>query len=340
MVKQGCQYAVIETTSEGIKQYRHFGIDYTVAVFTNLTPEHIESHGSFEKYKQAKGKLFAALKPAGASAVNIDDPHSPYFLEFPAQEKWGYGIKNYELRIKSDGSVLENILLKKYELSQIGSTFIVAWKGNSYNFTTKLLGVFNVYNCLAAISAALSQGITIEVIQCALARANTIPGRMEIIRDEKRDITIIVDYAHDPAALENVYKTLQEIGGQDLKKRLIAVLGAVGGGRDTAKRPILGALASRFAKYVIITNEDPYDDDPNEIMNQVEKGVLQDNSRLLNTNYWKILDRRSAIQKAVSLAMPGGIIALTGKGCEEVMAVSGRLIPWDDRTEARAALKI
>ena len=157
---------------------------------------------------------------------------------------------------------------------------------------------------------------------------------MEVIYDKNRDLTVIVDYAHDPAALENVYETIKSLD----KANLIAVLGAVGGGRDKAKRPKLGALASKYAQYVIITNEDPYDDDPREIMNQVEAGVKDDPKRKINQNYWMILDRREAIKKAIELAMHGDIIALTGKGCEEVMAVGGGFIPWDDRKVVREAI--
>ena len=183
---------------------------------------------------------------------------------------------------------------------------------------------------------------------------SSVSGRMEVIHDDKRDITVIVDYAHDPAALENVYETIESFyvahgdGHVDQSKtptmgrveKLIAVLGAVGGGRDTAKRPKLGALASKFAKYVIITNEDPYDDDPSEIMRQVEVGVKADPKRGINQNYWNILDRREAIKKAIELAQPGDIIALTGKGCEEVIAVKGGFVPWDDRKVVREVLEL
>jgi UDP-N-acetylmuramoyl-L-alanyl-D-glutamate--2,6-diaminopimelate ligase len=195
-----------------------------------------------------------------------------------------------------------------------------------------------VYNCLAAIAVANSQGIQKEIIARALEKIQPIPGRMEIIRDPKRAIAVLVDYAHDPSALEHVYKTIIETGIKKEDARLIAVLGAVGGGRDRAKRPLLGELAAKFCSYVILTNEDPYDDDPMEIINQIETGVRKDASRVLNQNYWKILNRREAIEKAVSLARLGDIIALTGKGAEEVMAVGGGLVPWDDRAAVREIL--
>lgn len=330
MVSEGCAHAVIETTSEGIKQYRHWGIRYAAAVFTNLTPEHIESHGSFEKYRTAKGKLFAALGARGISVVNGDDKAAEYFLKFPAGEKWVYQVQ----RRKFSGSKFKNLQVIDYNISPQGSEFTLTIDGHEYSFTTKLLGFFNVYNCASAISAALALKVPIEVIQGAVSSFPPLPGRMEIIHDPKRDITVVVDYAHDPRALQNAYDTIGELLGRNI----IAVLGAVGGGRDKAKRPLLGELASRYSKYVIITNEDPYDDDPEEIIGQVEEGVKRDRARVLNVNYWKILDRRAAIQKAVALAEKGEVIALTGKGCEEVMAVKGGFVPWDDRASAREAL--
>ncbi len=344
MVREGCTHAVIETTSEGIKQYRHWGIRYAAAVFTNLTPEHIESHGSFEKYRRAKGKLFYARKGRGTSVVNGDDPAAEYFLKFPAREKWVYkisakgGSTSGWQNSTPQARGVKIFKIDSYHLSQQGSEFTTEFDEKKYTFTTKLLGLFNVYNCASAISAALSLGVQMEVIQGALSSFEPLPGRMEIIRDKKRDITIVVDYAHDPAALSAVYKTIGELCGDGEKPVLAAVLGACGGGRDQAKRPIIGRLASEYAKYVIITNEDPYDDDPMEIMDQIEEGLKTDPSRAINRNYWKILDRREAIKKAIALSCDGGTIALTGKGCEEVMAVKDGFMMWDDRKVVREEL--
>jgi UDP-N-acetylmuramoyl-L-alanyl-D-glutamate--2,6-diaminopimelate ligase len=338
MVRAGCEYAVIETTSEGIKQYRHWGIDYNAAVFTNLTPEHIETHGSFENYKKAKGRLFGALKGKGVSIVNLDDEHAAYFLSFPANEKWVFGIKSQASNIQYPISNIQRLTTTDHQLSSKGAKFTVELEDQKYHFKTQLLGEFNIYNCLAAIAVGLSQKIKIEVIQKALEKMPPVSGRMEVIYDKKRDLTVIVDYAHDPAALENVYKTLHETCNMKHETNIIAVLGAVGGGRDKAKRPKLGALASQYAKYVIVTNEDPYDDDPMEIINQVEQGVKADAKRKINHNYWKILDRKQAIKAAIDLSAPGDLIALTGKGCEEVMATAKGFIPWDDRKVARGIL--
>ncbi len=268
------------------------------------------------------------------SVINLDDENAEYFLGFGADEKIGYSVKSSKLKVQSCSPKLKVVVAEDIALMAQGSEFDVKFDEQSIHFKTNLLVEFNVYNSLAAICVGLSQNVEIGVIQSALAKTKPIAGRMEVIHDDHRDITVVVDYAHDPAALENVYQTIEQVGcGQEVRTRpaLIAVLGAVGGGRDKAKRPKLGALASKYAKYVIVTNEDPYDDDPEEIMDQVESGVKADSSRQINQNYWMILDRREAIKKAIELSKPGDIIALTGKGCEEVMAVKGGFIPWDDR---------
>ena len=176
MVKSGCKYAVIETTSEGIKQYRHWGIRYQVAVFTNLTPEHIESHGSFENYKQAKGRLFAALGGNGVSVVDLDDEHAEYFLGFDAGEKWGITIQNSKFKIQNYNSKLKILSVVDYQLSAQGAEFAILYDGQKYQFKTNLLGKFNIYNCLAGIAVGLSQGIELRIIQEAIEKMKQCLG--------------------------------------------------------------------------------------------------------------------------------------------------------------------
>ena len=274
-----CQYAVIEVTSEGIKQHRQRFIDFEVAVLTNLTPEHIESHGSFEKYREAKGKLFQACQKI--HIINRDDPNAEYFLQFPAKKKIIYG----------------------------GRT--------SVKLNLKLLGEFNYYNALAALQIGLSQGIGLETGKKALEKAEGIPGRMEVICREP--YSVIVDYAHTPDALEKVYETITG--------RKICVLGACGGGRDKWKRPELGKIAEKYCDEIILTNEDPYDESPEKILEDIKKGA---------PSAQKILDRREAIRKALGLAKPNDTVIITGKGSEPWMCVAkGKKIPWDDREIVR-----
>jgi len=289
-VNKGCQYAILEVTSEGIKQHRHKLINFEVAVFTNLSPEHIESHGSYEKYREAKGKLFQVTK--NIHVINIDDKEAEFFLKFKAKRKITYGLEKGEVNFKK------------------------------YPFQLKLPGLFNVYNGLAAISVALSQKIDFEIAKKAIEEIDYLPGRMELVIE--KPFKVIVDYAFTPNALEKVYQTIKN----DFQpKRMIAVLGACGGGRDKWKRPVLGEIAAKYCDEVIITNEDPYDENPWQIIEQVASGT--------KGKAKKILDRREAIREALKEAREGDAVIITGKGCEPSICIKNKKIPWDDRKVVR-----
>lgn len=313
MVNQGCEYAVVETSSEGIKQHRHIGIKYQVGVFTNLSPEHIESHGSFENYKKAKAELFKKLTGQQISILNVDDEYAEYYKLFSAKQYIYYSIKN-----RSD---LQAINVNK---TKEGHTFEV--KGHRMNVL--LPGEFNIYNSLAAISVAKSQNIQwIDIIK-GLASFKCVPGRMEKI-ESGRDFSVIVDYAHTPESLEAVYQTLKP-----KYNRLITVLGSCGGGRDKGKRPKLGFIAGKYADIAIITNEDPYDEDPEKIINDVWEGIVD-----CQIEKYKELDRAKAIKKAIKLAKTGDVIIITGKGSEQCIVTKKGKIAWDDRIVVQKYLK-
>jgi len=286
-VNSGCQYAVLEVTSEGILQHRHQFINFDVAVFTNLSPEHIERHGSFEKYREAKGKLFENTK--NVHVINIDDKNADYFLQFEARKKYTYGLEQGEINNKN------------------------------IQFNLKLPGEFNIYNALAATCVGLSQGISLDVCKKAVEKVEGIPGRMELVIS--RPFKVIIDYAFTPAALEKVYQTIQNT-------KLICVLGACGGGRDKWKRPVLGEIAAKYCDEVFVTNEDPYDENPMEIIEQVARGA--------KGRAKKIVDRREAIKEALKSAKLGDTVIITGKGSEPWMCVKGgKKIPWNDREVAK-----
>ena len=309
-VKANCKYVVLEVTSEGIKQFRHKFIDFNTAVFTNLSPEHVESHGSFEKYRAAKRELFKAAKKI--HIINRDDENSDYFWEIPAERKIGFGIKNQESGIKN------------IKLEENYSSFVI----HNSSFLIHLPGEFNIYNVLATIEIARSQGVSLNICQRALEKIKGIPGRMEIVIE--KPFKVIIDYAHTPAALEQVYKTLKNHKPQTENYKLICVLGACGGGRDKWKRPVLGEIAAQYCDKIIITNEDPYDEEPIEIINQVAG----------NTKAEKILDRRESIRKALSLANSGDTVIITGKGSEPWMCLAkGKKIEWSDKKIALDFLK-
>ena len=297
----GCKYFVLEVTSEGIRQFRHKFINFDTAVFTNLTAEHIESHGGFENYRNEKLKLFRATK--NIHVMNADDENAKYFLNIPARQKIKFSI----------------IDAKKYD------------------FKLNLIGDFNVLNALAAISVAKAYGVDFETCKRALEKAKGIAGRMEVVSENPK---IIVDYAHTPEQLEAVYKSLTTNYSLPTTN-LICVLGSCGGGRDKWKRPVLGKIAVKYCREIIITNEDPYDENPLSIMKEIESGFSQiRNQKSEILNYKLILDRKEAIQVAVKSAKPGDVVIITGKGSEPWMCVeNGKKIPWDDRQIAIDALQ-
>jgi len=312
-VKAGCQYAILEVTSEGILQHRQKFIDFDIALFTNLSPEHIERHGSFEKYRQAKGKLFQATK--NIHVINIDDENAEYFLQFPAKKKYTYGLNKGDINNKD------------------------------LQLNLQLIGNFNIYNALAAICAGMSQGVNLETSKKALEKVREIPGRMETVIE--KPFKVIVDYAHTPDSLEKVYQTLKTNNYKLKTARMICVLGACGGGRDKWKRPKLGEIAAKYCDKIILTDEDPYDENPMEIIKQVAEGAFKEisvNPRRYprkSASIYKILDRKEAIKKALEMAKEGDTVIITGKGCEPWMCLAnGKKIPWDDKKIVREAYNL
>ncbi len=328
MVRAGCSHAVVEVSSEGLAQHRHRGIEFDIAVFTNLSPEHIESHGSFEKYREAKGELFRALgtkrkKIKGEriptiSIINLDDPNAEYFLQFPANKKYGYTFH--------DGNHTGLTHTVK------GHTKEAAWKQSTFvaentPITIHLPGEFNLYNALAALAVGSSCGIPIATMSAALGAVDMIWGRMETIH-EGQPFTVIVDYAHEPRSFKALYEAITLLP----HTRVIHVFGATGGGRDKSKRVLMGCIASERADTVIVTTDDPYDEEPGAIADMVMEGVGDGKGKI-------ILDRKEAIAYALTLAQPQDLVLITGKGAEQVMVVQGKKIPWDDRKIVRQLLK-
>lgn len=305
MVAAGCKYAVIETSSEGILQHRHIGIKYQIAVFTNLMPEHLDRHGTFLNYRFAKGVLFKNISGQNIIIANQDDKNADYFLAFPAYKHITFGIEK-DSDFKAEALQFKNS----------GSYFLV----NDNPFYTPLLGRFNIYNALAAIAVGRSQNIDWKHMQKAFKEFKKMPGRMEEIKSPK-GFSVFVDYAHTAESLELVYKTLKPRAN-----RLIAVLGAAGGGRDKAKRPILGKIAGKYADIAIITNEDPYDEDPTEIIDQVWAGLEN-----FEVEKYKMQDRAEAIKKSLILAQKGDVVVITGKGSEQCIVTKRGKLKWDDR---------
>ena len=324
MKKANCQYIIVETSSEGISQWRHLGINYDVAVFLNLSPEHIEAHGGYENYKKAKGLLFEHLtskekvingeKIPKIIVANEEDKEAEYFMSFPAEKKVGYKFSE-EPDVKVDG---------------------VSFKFEDLEINSKLLGRFNAENMLAAATVTKALGVKNGVIKAGLEKIIGIPGRLERI-DEGQEFQVIVDYAYEPRSFENILKLIRKLLINE--SNLIVVTGSCGGGRDVARREKMGGLAAKYADFIVITNEDPYDDDPQEIIKNVAEGVKK-GGKQENIDLFSILDREKGIEKALKLAKAGDIVLIAGKGCEPVMAVkNGKYIPWDDREITRKILR-
>lgn len=307
-VDVGCKYAIIEMTSEGARFFRHTGISLDALIFTNLSPEHIESHGSFENYKKAKLRLAKHLakstKPVRLSIANIDNEHAFSFLIHPIEKNIGYSLNHAQI-IEED-SKSSTILFENEKIH------------------IPLPGKFNISNALAALTLIRELELPIASAARGIESLSLIRGRVERI-DCGQNFTVIVDYAHTDDSLRKLYETFST-------SRRIAVLGSTGGGRDSWKRPVLGKIADEYCDEIIITDEDPYDEDPMKIINEVASGV-HTHSPLL------ILDRREAIAKAFSLASPGDTVLISGKGTDPyIMGPHGTKTPWDDATIAREEL--
>lgn len=338
MVTAGCQYAIIEMTSEGLAQHRALGIEVDIAVFTNLTPEHIESHGSFAKYREAKGKLFRKLagrrkKIAGQriekiAVINADDPQANYFTRFGADTRVFYRTV---VKPTIDFSFDASVLTADHVRADAGG---VRFRIDAMPFHIPMLGTFAVSNVLAAIAVCQSQGVTLAAMKTLLAKTPTIPGRLEFI-DLRQPFSVVVDYAHDPVSLESFYEAIRTTH----PKRLLCVLGATGGGRDKGKRPLLGDVAARHCDLVFVTNEDPYDDDPQRIIDDVAAGAIRAGKQP-GQDLFSVTDRIEAVNLAVRAAKANDAVVITGKGNEPWMVVKGKKIPWNDRQVCRDAIRV
>lgn len=302
-VDAGCQYVLVEVTSQGVLQHRHQFINWDAALVTNVQPEHIEAHGSFAKYRESKENFFRYVAKKSRKAnkfffVNDDDPSKSYFVNAASNA----GKIIYFSREKFINEEMD-----------MGKKSIGDW----------LQSNFNLENAAAAAAIAESQGIAWPLIQRTLQSFKGVPGRMDYVQE--KPFAVVIDYAHTPDSLEKVYQTLLT---RTSNKKLICVLGAAGGGRDRWKRPVLGKVAEKYCKRIVLTDEDPFDEDPMGILDQIESGF----SKHQNKNYFRILDRRAAIGKAISLAKKGDTIIITGKGTEDwIRGAKNKKMPWNER---------
>ena len=331
MVDAGCTHCVLETTSEGLKQHREVGIRYDIGVFTNLFPEHLRAHGgSFETYKRMKGRMFASMERHPHKIIddtfiekiiiaNAESEHVDFFLNFPADRKITFAVEREAScsarNVRSDDTG-------------------VAFDLDDAKFRLTIPGAFNVSNALPAIIISRLFRIKDEAIAQGLLSLSVIPGRMEKI-DEGQDFTVFVDYAHEGASMRNVLETARAM--RPPGNAVIVLLGAEGGGRDTSKRAIMGELCGKMAEHVVVSNVDPYEDDPKVILEDIARAVEQ-TGKTREKDFFVIEDRRAGVEKALSLAKSGDIVLITGKGAEQSIVIGGKSSPWDDRTVVRGEL--
>lgn len=312
-VQAGRKHFVLEVSAHALSQERVHGIDFNVAIFTNLTHDHLDYYRTMEEYLRAKLKLFENLRPEARAIINGDDPSAPAFLQATRARVWTYGL-----------SSRHDIWADQIELSPEGSRFTARTPAGAVPIETSLPGDFYIYNILAAIGVGIERRLALDVIKSRIEPVRQIEGRCE--RYCTRDgVFIWIDFAHSPDSLEKMLRTLKHF-----YPRVISVFGC-GGESDPYKRPIMGEISGRLADYTIITSDNPKGEDPQEITRQIESGI-----RPLGVSYEVIVDRPSAILRALELARPGDCVLIAGKGHERTQIFSDREIEFNDREFLRA----
>jgi len=335
MANNKCQYAIVETTSHALAQHRTWGIFYDMAVFTNLTHDHLDYHKTFENYRTAKGKLFRELtqdlrKPGmpKISIVNLNDPSAAYFDQFAADQKYYFAIDKVETPALPDALLWANNIHEGRQHTY----FTLNTPKGGIDIKLHLPGRFNVSNAMAAASSAFALGINIQTIQQGIESAWQIPGRMEYVPNNK-DLDIMVDYAHTPDGFDKVFQALRPIA----RGRIVAVFGATGN-RDRTKRPILGQIASQFADEIILTEEDPGTEDAHQIIKEILPGI--DKHKFVEgVNLHIILDRKSAVHYALTHAKPNDLVLLLAMGAQTVMVRGDKKIPYNEREVVQQILQ-
>ncbi|PKM53841.1 MAG: UDP-N-acetylmuramoyl-L-alanyl-D-glutamate--2,6-diaminopimelate ligase [Firmicutes bacterium HGW-Firmicutes-5] len=316
MVEANVNDVVMEVSSHALDLKRVWGAEFDIAVFTNLTLDHLDYHKTMEAYREAKLKLFMMADDA---VINIDDPVGAYIIENTTSERLlTYSCLNHEADLYA-GDIHIDIR---------GTHFLLNYEDKTYKVDIQTPGRFSVYNALAAIGATLLRGVEIEKIVEALGKDSIIEGRFEVIKSES-GYYAIVDYAHAPDGLENVLKTIQEFA----KGRVITVFGC-GGDRDKSKRPIMGRIAANYSDYTVITSDNPRTENPQTIMDEVEAGVIP-----LKKPYVRIENRIDAIKHGLDSAHKDDIVLVAGKGHEDYQIIGKTKIHMDDKEIIRSHIQ-
>ncbi len=328
MAEREINYGVLEVSSHALEWKRVTGIDFDVAVLTNITGDHLDFHGDFDSYLAAKTSLFARMgssflgqgKPR-AAVLNSDDNSFEHIRRMAVPQVVTYGINEFS-----------DVAVSRVQVDRERTEFKVDTFAGSTDISLKLRGKFNVYNAAAATAAALVEGIDLQLVKEALEQVEGIPGRFEKV-EAGQDFTVLVDYAHTADGLKNVLQTARGLlrGGG----RLITVFGC-GGDRDSEKRPLMGGIAGRYSDICIITSDNPRSEEPASIIKEVVPGVAE----ILDCNFYReVADREKAIWEAIEIAKMEDVVLIAGKGHEETQVFKDRVVPFSDREVARKAVE-
>jgi UDP-N-acetylmuramoyl-L-alanyl-D-glutamate--2,6-diaminopimelate ligase len=309
MVQKDVEYCAMEVSSHGIDFFRVEGVNYNVGLFTNLSQDHLDYHKTMDVYLQTKKRLFQWLEPDDYAIANIDDPFGQEFLDVSVAQKLSYGINNQA-----------DIMAKEIRLTIKGTKYRLVTAIGEIQINQKLVGLFNVYNSLAAVAIAVSQGFDLETIKKGLEENIRVAGRFELI-DKGQNFSVVVDYAHTPDGLEKVLALAKNLN----PNRVITVFGC-GGDRDKEKRPLMGEVADKFSDIVVLTADNPRNEKPEKVIDDIESGIK-------NSFIHRIVDRADAIEFAIKEAVAGDIIMICGKGHETTQTLKNRTIHFNDVEE-------
>jgi UDP-N-acetylmuramoyl-L-alanyl-D-glutamate--2,6-diaminopimelate ligase len=310
----------MEVSSHALALRRVDSMTFSAGIFTNLTRDHLDFHGDMDAYFRAKRRLFEELPRDAPSLINLDDPRGAAVVDVSARPV------TYAVNHPAD------ITPGPLSFSLDGLTFDVRTPRGTLQARSKLVGRPNVYNILAAASAAVALDLPFDAIEKGIQTLDAVPGRFEVVSDPGDDVMVVVDYAHTDDALRNLLETARPLA----RGRLITVFGC-GGERDRTKRPLMGAVAGRLSDVIVITSDNPRREDPARIIDEVQRGITPD-TRRPGSQLFAIPDRGAAVAKAIEMAMPGDLVLLAGKGHEKYQVVGDTSLPFDDAAAARERL--
>jgi UDP-N-acetylmuramoyl-L-alanyl-D-glutamate--2,6-diaminopimelate ligase len=321
MIDEGCGACAMEVSSHALSLRRVDGMTFAAGVFTNLTRDHLDFHADMDEYFRAKRRLFEMLPREAPSLLNLDDPRGSALIDA------GGRPVTYAIGRAAD------ITPGPLSFSLDGLTFDVRTPRGTLHVRSTLVGRPNVYNILAAVSAATALDLPFDAIERGVQALAGVPGRFEMVSGKKDEVTVVVDYAHTDDALRNLLETARPLA----RGRLITVFGC-GGDRDRTKRPLMGAVAGRLSDLIVITSDNPRSEDPSRIIEEIQRGITADTRKDAGQRLLTIVDRGAAIARAIELARPGDLVLIAGKGHEKYQVIGDRVLPFDDVAVAREAL--